>query len=155
MSSETTQNVMNYLLMALIGAVIAAGVLLGQQLLGTTDPINWRLVGGTFVSTLFGTMSTALGSMLLPRPGREEVARATSAVGAENAVVVLDQVSHLREQHGVPPSEVTVVPADPALRRRVAEIDPDDMYRPPINAGPLTAGEIAERMRHERQGPHG
>lgn len=84
-SASVTQaqliNLGKYAGAALLGAVIATGLLLGQVLSGT-GAVEWRPLAAVFVSTFFGSLATAVGSSLLPRYGSEGLAKQVGALRA-------------------------------------------------------------------------
>lgn len=88
------RNDLNYLLYAIVGATIAAGLHLSMLLAGV-DPIAWRPLAATFTSTLFGTLATAYGASKLPRAGRAEVSALVSEVGVDRARTILADRANL------------------------------------------------------------
>jgi hypothetical protein len=97
MTNEQLSTLARYALYALIGAAIAAGLKLGAELPGS-DPIEWREIASVFILSFCGTLSTAVGTSTLSRPGSEGIRT---------------QVDGLRAQ-GVHREDMIVLPRDEA-----------------------------------------
>lgn len=125
--NPAVRTVLNYVLIALGAAVLATGVQLGALLSGT-DPITWRPLLATFVTTLFGTLVTSGGTALLPRPGSEKLDALAREVGKPAATAALE-VEAIKQATGVgdggfTPEEVAFIREDmaraTALRDEIA-----------------------------------
>lgn len=77
-----------YALAALVGALLATGLLLGTTLSGT-GAIEWRPLAAVFVSTFFGTLATTVGASFLPKSSHIEQSALIDAVGHTAATTVL------------------------------------------------------------------
>lgn len=99
MTPEQLRSLGLYCLWALIGATVATGLNLAQQLSGT-DLISIRSLGATFTTSFFGALATVVGTSQLTRFGSEPIAR---------------QVDALKTQ-GVPKAEMVVVSQEDAAR---------------------------------------
>lgn len=89
MSQAQVRNVLWYVLIALGAAVMAVGLQFGV-VLGGEGEILWRPLAATFVTTLFGTLATALGTSFRPKAGREDISGLVSNVGPAAAKAVLE-----------------------------------------------------------------
>ena len=122
--TATQRNVLNYILIAIGGAVLATGVQLGAVLAGDGD-ILVRPLASTFVNTMFGTLAAVFGAMRLPRAGSEALATLVNEVGKPAAKAALDVVA-IKQKTGVGPSppldaeEIVTRVADEVERRRKA-----------------------------------
>ena len=103
--SPAVRNVLYYLLIAVGAAVLSTGVQLGALLSGT-DPITWRPLLATFVTTLFGTLVTSGGTALLPRPGSEKLDALAKEVGKPAATAALE-VEAIKQATGVGGQDLT------------------------------------------------
>ncbi len=92
--TDEYRNSAQYMLYAVVGAVIATGLQLSIALAGTGG-IEWRPLAAVFAASLFGSLATAFGTSHLVRPG-------STAIAA--------QVDALKDA-GVPKREMIVVPA--------------------------------------------
>jgi hypothetical protein len=77
-----------YALAALVGALLATGLLLGNVLSGT-GAIEWRPLAAVFVSTFFGTLATTVGASFLPKNGHAEIAALADSAGHAAATTAL------------------------------------------------------------------
>ena len=98
------RNVLMYALNALIGAFIAAGLILATQLAGTDD-IAWRAIAAAFASSFFGALSTAYISATRPRIGSENLAKDVNelralGVSRQDMTVTVKADSPLDHIHG-------------------------------------------------------
>jgi hypothetical protein len=78
-SNDQLKNIAWYVAYAVAGALVATGVQFGVVLVGD-DPILWRPLAATFVTTLFGALATAAGSATRPRTGSEPIAQKVNAL---------------------------------------------------------------------------
>lgn len=81
MTNAQFSNLGRYALMALFGALVAAGLKLGQELAGT-DPIAWRAIASVLVLSFCGALGTAAGASTLTRPGSEGIRAQVDALRA-------------------------------------------------------------------------
>jgi hypothetical protein len=98
MTTAQTRNILWYLIIAVGAAILATGLQLGA-VLSTDDPILWRPLTATFVTTLFGTLATAAGTAFRPKAGREDISALVAEVGRDQATTVLE-VEAIRQQTG-------------------------------------------------------
>lgn len=125
MTTAQARNLGLYVLWAFIGAVVATGLQLAQQLSGT-DVIAIRALAATFTTSFFGALATVVGTSQLTRFGSEAIA---------------DQVNALKTQ-GVPKAEMVVLSDEDAAHALAV----------PAALAP-TADEVAaayDRLRRER-----
>lgn len=114
--STTLRNIGLYVALALGGATLATGLQLGQDLAGTA-PIEIRPLAATFVTTLFGTLSTVLGAMFLPRTGSEGLATLVNAVGRPAATAALTEEA--AKQDSLSPEDIALLNAEADRIRRI------------------------------------
>lgn len=89
MTDAQVKNVAWYVVIAIAGAVMAAGLQLGVMLSGPGD-ILIRPLLATFVTTLFGTLATAAGTSFRPRVDRSDLNKLVSTVGPMQAKAALE-----------------------------------------------------------------
>lgn len=82
MTNAQLETLGRYALYALFGALVAAGLKLGQELAGT-DPIEWREIASVLVLSFCGAIGTAVGTSTLTRPGSEGIRAQVDALRAD------------------------------------------------------------------------
>lgn len=97
MNAAQVRNLGFYALWAFLGAFVATGLSLAQQLSGT-DVIAVRALAATFTTSFFGSLATVAGASQLTRLGSEQIAAQVNALKAD----------------GVPRSEMVVLSQDDA-----------------------------------------
>lgn len=134
MTNAQLSTLARYALYALIGAAIAAGLKLGAELPGAA-PIEWREIASVFVLSFCGTLSTAVGTSTLVRPGSEGVASQVDSLRSEGVhrddMVVLARDDAATAVAGLLTPDQTRQVADELERRMKASAAPTAPPPPP------------------------
>lgn len=143
MTRATLHNIGWYVAISFGAAILATGVQLGAILNGT-DPIEWRPLSATFVTTLFGTLMTSAGTAFRPKAGREDVSSLVSEIGPQKAVAALE-TEVIKQETGI-----DAVPLTPQQRRLILLDLKAELLRDPEGTDPLDEPAFLRRIQGGR-----
>lgn len=137
MNAEQLRNLGLYVLWAFIGATVATGLQLAQQLSGT-DFISGRALAATFTTAFFGALATVVGTSQLTRLGSEGLAAQVNALktqGVQKSEMVVLSEEDAAVALAAPPASLSDADID-RLARRGLEL----MHAPPADPGLVSSG---------------